>query len=555
MTTPPDPEPSLPGFDHELAALDELARGIAGAWAPRAGAATTIGRERALLRLYGVGGLDPAGLPLAGSVVDRYVRGSPARLADGVSLAFASALVEYAIDPQQLGIDVSAGLIDLAMEARLLADRDQRVRAEEALSALVDGALARIDANRTATRDLCSVLGDPARPWISTTIRDAEAPAAALEARELAGIGFDVLRIDVPMGRELSGLLEAAGIGVERWQPTGALGGVDGASTGSGTDSDAEHVPAGSQRGLAAIRRAVDEAAATRRAYVRLASSAPPLAAPEQAVVAAFERVDLVMTDLMAEIVAHGVDPDRALADHAFAAAIHRRAGTTILVGAGPLAVGPDLASGQPSSAATRSGRALALQLLGVHLARASQLPADQIVVGAVPSFLGEERSGVAFALAEVALRRHLLAEHALWFTTETRTGTDDASALARIGGVLPGDGSVALLHVPSQGSAGRVPVDAAVGARATLDGGLLLARSRTGGVLGGVALEHARGTIGAAIVTLEALAGDGWGSIVGEEFDDPDRRRFGSDAVAERTDANDPLAGRGVGSGASENG
>lgn len=548
MTLPSDPEPSMPDLDPQLATLDELARGIAGAWAPRAAAATTIGRERALLRLYGVGGLDPTGLPLAGAVVDRYVGGSPTRLADGVSLAFSSALVEYAIDPQQLGVDVSAGLIDLAREAHLLADRDQRVRAENALSSLVDGALARIDANRTATRDLCSVLGDPARPWVSTAIRDAEAPAAALEARELAGIGFDVLRIDVPMGRELSGLLEAAGLDGRRWHPDHPLRGADAGSAGSGAGSEAEHAPAGSQRGLATIRRAVDEAAATRRAYVRLASSAPPLAAPEQAVVAAFERVDLVMADLMAEIVAHGVDPDRALADHAFAAEIHRRAGTTILVGAGPLAVGPDLASGQPSSAATRSGRALALQLLSVHLARAGGLPAGQIVVGAVPSFLGEERSGAAFALAEVALRRHLVVDHALWFTTESRTGTGDPTALARIGGVLPGDGSVALLHVPNQGSAGPVPADVAVAARATLDGGLLLARSRTGGTLGGVALEHARGTIVAAIATLEALARDGWGSILGEEFDDPERRRFGSDAVAERTEANDPLASRSVG-------
>lgn len=551
MTGPSRPEPGLPDLDRELAKLDELARGIAAAWAPRAAAATTIGRERALLRLYGVSGLDRSGLPLAGSVVDRYVGGSPARLADGVTLAFGSALVEYDIDPQQLATDVSAGLIDLALESRLLADRDQRTRADQTIRAIVDGALARIDANRTATRELCSVLGEPSPPWVSTSIRHAEAPGAALEARDLASAGFDVLRVEVPMGRELSGLLEAAGLDVEPWRSARSTEDMDGSSTSTASASDVERAPAGSQRGLAAIRQAVDEAAATRRAYVRLASAAPPLAAPEQAVVAAFERVDLVISDVMGEIVGSGVDPDRALADHAFAAAIHRRAGTTVLVGAGPLAVGPDLASGQPSTAATRSGRALALQLLGIHLARAAHLPADQLVAGALPAFLEDELSGSALALAEVALRRHLLPDHALWFSTEARQGAADAVAQARIGGVLPGDGSVALLHVDPQGQGNqgrRVPADAAASARTTLDGGLLLARSRSGGVLAGPALEHARGTIRAAIATLEALAGEGWGSVLGEEFDDPERHRFGSDAVAERTEANDPLAGPGAG-------
>jgi hypothetical protein len=66
----------------------------------------------------------------------------------------------------------------------------------------------------------------------------------------------------------------------------------------------------------------------------------------------------------MAEIVANAVEPDRALADHAFAHRLARRAGTMIIVGPGPLVVAPDLSSGVPSDPATRAGRALALQLL-----------------------------------------------------------------------------------------------------------------------------------------------------------------------------------------------
>ena len=89
---------------------------------------------------------------------------------------------------------------------------------------------------------------------------------------------------------------------------------------------------------------------------------------------AAFERIDLIASDAMAEIVADAVEPDRALADHAFAHRLARRAGTSILVGSGPLVVAPDLSSGVPSDPATRAGRALALQLLGVMLARGDGL-------------------------------------------------------------------------------------------------------------------------------------------------------------------------------------
>src|SRR4029078_12312745 len=140
--------------------------------------------------------------------------------------------------------------------------------------------------------------------------------------------------------------------------------------------------------------------AAQRRAYVRLGTAIPPLGVPEGAVVAAFERVDLAESDPVAEIVVGGVAPDRSLADHAFARRFHKRADTFISIGPGPLVVAPDLASGVPSDPATRSGRALALQLLGVSLARADGIAAERIVVGAYPASLADEPSALARILA-----------------------------------------------------------------------------------------------------------------------------------------------------------
>jgi len=79
--------------------LTERAQTLAGAWAGRARGSTTVGRERALLRMFGVSGLDVAGRPLAWAVIDRYLAGGPDRLGGGIVLPFAMALAEYDLDP------------------------------------------------------------------------------------------------------------------------------------------------------------------------------------------------------------------------------------------------------------------------------------------------------------------------------------------------------------------------------------------------------------------------------------------------------------------------
>src|SRR5437773_2724425 len=113
---------------------------LAGAWSARARTSTTAGQERALLRLFGVSGLDRMGRPLAGEVVDRYLSGGPGRLAGGVALPFAVALLEYDMTPQALALDVAAGSIDLALEAELLRDSGRRAAAEAEAARLVLGA-------------------------------------------------------------------------------------------------------------------------------------------------------------------------------------------------------------------------------------------------------------------------------------------------------------------------------------------------------------------------------------------------------------------------------
>ncbi len=509
--------------------LLDTAEALAGAWGGRARASTTAGQERAILRLFGVHGLDAAGTPLAGSAVNRWLAGDPGALATGIALPFAMALLEYDQEPQQLARDVASGAVDLALESNLLLEPDRRAVAEIEASRLASAAIARIDAERTVRHETMALLGDPPRPWLGATLRQPDEDLAVDEAAALVAAGLDLIRIEVPIGRELAGRLSAAGRDVPEWRPRQG-------ARGAASREPADPAPIGSQRALAALRTIVDRAAAERGAYVRLATVLPSLGAPEGAVVAAFERIDLVASDVVAEIVAGGVEPDRALADHAFAHRLVGRAGTLTMVGPGPLVVAPDLSAGMPSNPATRAGRALALQLIGVALARGDGLPTEQIVIDPVPPWLTDEPQPAAHAIAEVTIRRALFPGHPFAFV---QPPSDDSSGLwgylQSAAAVHAGDVALVLGRLDRNGSA-------STGLRTGARVGREAAAATTPGTLTGLALAHARAVVSAAAATLDALAQQGWRTVSGDAPGDGRLTSRGPHTTVERTEAFDPF-------------
>ena len=544
-------------------AIDRLAQRaetLAGAWGARARASTTLGQERALLRLFGVTGVDRNGRPLAGGAVDRWLASAHDGLGSGVALPFAMALLEYDLEPQQLAMDVASGAVDLALEAELLREPDRRAAAEAEAARLAGAAIERMDTDRVARRELLDLLGEARRPWLGTTVAEPDLDEALDEVAVLAAAGYDLLRVEVPIGREMADRLQDAGLDVPEWhprdrsayRPTASVRSGAGrpASEAEGLDA-AESAPSGSQRALARLRRVADGVAAERRGYVRLGMAIPPLGVPEGAVVASFERVDLVEADPVAEIVAGGVDPDRALADHAFARRLHRRADTLISIGPGPLVVAPDLASGVPSDVATRSGRALALQLVGVALARADGIAAERIVVGAYPSWLADEPAATARVLAEVVIRRRAFPDHLMRFDEPSEHGEESAAVAAwpyLLAAALARAGTTSIvMRRRSHTDPRRAVAEARAAAATAAD----VAGVATPGPLSGAAEAHASAMVAAAMATLERLSDLGWRAVVGEppRRDDHSegvatRGAIGGDAVAERTESFDPLRG-----------
>ena len=514
----------LEGRAHEVR---ERAAALAAPIDAAARAATTVACERAMLRLFGVAGIDRAGHPLALEVIERFADLGPARLGGGIALPFAAAAREYALGPQELSLEIASGHIDLALEADLLREPANRAGAEALVGEWLAAAWQRFDANRVARSELRAILGEASRTVIGLDLSDVTAGEAAERSRVLVAAGATLVRVRVPRDRELR-----RGLGEE-------LDPADAAAA-------PRVAPAGSQRGLASLRTALDEAAAASGRYVRLASASLGLAAPDQAVVAGFERVDLVCSDPLESIVEFGVQPARAFADHAFALQVHGRTGAQLALGAGPLAVAPELARGQPVDPGTRSGRALALQALTVELSRLGPLPPERIVLGALPREAQALDGAGPLALTEVALRRLVFPEHPLFIE---EAGGRTAGWAAGLAAALAG--GLAPAMVLRSAAAAADPAAAVTETRAALDAAAWLADGRVVGALRGRALEHAEAALRAAVATLRALSTDGWGWLL-SGVPMPRRRAseeagaeewFGASGPVPKRDAYDPFA------------
>jgi hypothetical protein len=468
--------------------LRERAAAFAAGLHAQARTETTLACERAVLRLFGVSGLDASGRPLALEVVERLAALGPGRLGGGVALPFAAAAREYDLSPQELALDVAAGNLDLGLEAELLREPERRQEAEATVGAWLAGAWERFDANRTARAELLAVLGDPPAPWFGVDLPSLTAAAAAAGANALVAGGVDVVRVRVPRDRELR-----RGLGEE----------FDVADAGE----DPLAAPAGSQRGLGALRSALDEAAAEGGRYLRLGTRSLGLAAPDQAVVAGFERVDLVFADPVETVVEFGVEPARAFADHAFAVEVLARSGATLVLGPGPLAVAPELARGEPLDPATRIGRALALQALSLELTRQGGLPEERILLGALSRDQLAEPVGLLPGIVEVALRRLVFPGHGLVVEEPDGADADAAWPVALTAWLAAGPVPALVLRRPATAAVAgasrevRTAADAAAG----------LAAARTMGLLHGEAAALAERSLRVASDTIRELAEEGW--------------------------------------------
>jgi beta-lysine 5,6-aminomutase alpha subunit len=310
---PPNPEPCARiGVRGGKLDLDPALVARARALAARAGAPvvelarrhTTVAVERATLRLAGVTGADPDGIPWVNRLVDAVV--ADVGLGHGVALPVWHAMAEHGVpDPTLLAQKAAAGSVRFTVPT----GRARRAAAVAARRAVAAG-LRRIDQRRRERDRLIRRHGDPPqRPWIYLIVATGDIYEDIPQAQAAAKAGADIIAVIRSTGQSL---LDYVPEGATREGYAGTYA---------------------TQENFRLMRAALDETSREVGRYIRLTNYASGLCMPEMAVLAGLERLDMMLNDSMYGILFRDINPIRTFVDQRFARQVHAQAGIIINTG------------------------------------------------------------------------------------------------------------------------------------------------------------------------------------------------------------------------------
>jgi beta-lysine 5,6-aminomutase alpha subunit len=266
---------------------------------------TTVSVERAVLRLAGVTGADPDGIPWVNRLVDS-VR-DDIGLSAGVAVPAFHAMAREGIeDLTVLAQKAAAGSVRFEMPSSASASSAARRASKRAVAA----GIKRIDANRVARDRLVKRHGDPKqRPWIYLIVATGDIYEDIPQAQAAARAGADVIAV-----------IRSTGQSLLDYVPEGAT-----REGFAGTYA--------TQENFRLMRAALDESSKELGRYIRLTNYASGLCMPEIATLAGLERLDMMLNDSMYGILFRDINPIRTFVDQRFSRQIHACAGIIINTG------------------------------------------------------------------------------------------------------------------------------------------------------------------------------------------------------------------------------
>ena len=266
---------------------------------------TTVSVERAVLRLAGVTGADPDGIPWVNRLVDQ-VR-EDVGLGNGVALPVFHALESSGLDGDLtlLAQKAAAGSVRFTMP-----DGAALTKARKTSRRSVAAGIKTIDRNRVQRDRLIKRYGDPKqRPWIYLIVATGDIYEDIPQAQAAARAGADVIAV-----------IRSTGQSLLDYVPDGAT-----REGFAGTYA--------TQENFRLMRAALDESSRELGRYVRLTNYASGLCMPEIAALAGLQRLDMMLNDSMYGILFRDINPIRTFVDQRFSRQIHARAGIIINTG------------------------------------------------------------------------------------------------------------------------------------------------------------------------------------------------------------------------------
>jgi beta-lysine 5,6-aminomutase alpha subunit len=271
---------------------------------------TTVAVERATLRLAGVTGADPDGIPWVNRLVDAVA--ADVGLGHGVcGPAFEAMRRDGIPDLTTLAQKAAAGSVRFAAPGGAAPRSAASVRPARAAARRAVGAgLRQVDRRRREREALVRRLGDPPRrPWIYLIVATGDIYEDIPQAQAAARAGADVIAV-----------IRSTGQSLLDYVPEGAT-----REGFAGTYA--------TQENFRLMRAALDEVSREVGRYVRLTNYASGLCMPEIAALAGLERLDMMLNDSMYGILFRDINPVRTFVDQRFSRQIHARAGIIINTG------------------------------------------------------------------------------------------------------------------------------------------------------------------------------------------------------------------------------
>lgn len=371
---------------------------------------TTVAVERATLRLAGVTGADPDGIPWVNRLVDAV--GAGVGLAHGAALPVFDALRrDGGSDLTVLAQKAAAGSVTFDLPTKTAVTAARRA-ADRAIAA----GLKAIDRRRRERDRLVAKLGDPKqRPWIYLIVATGDIYEDIPQAQAAARAGADVIAV-----------IRSTGQSLLDYVPEGAT-----REGFAGTYA--------TQENFRLMREALDATSRELGRYVRLTNYASGLCMPEIAVLAGLERLDMMLNDSMYGILFRDINPVRTFVDQRFARQVHARAGIIINTGEDNYLTTAD--------AVEAAHTVTVSQLLNEFFAHEAGLPDAQLGLGHAFEINPDLPDSFRLELAHALLARELFPDAPLKWMPPTKHMTGDVfrgnllDGFFNLAGVLTGQG------------------------------------------------------------------------------------------------------------------
>jgi len=358
---------------------------------------TTVSVERAVLRLAGVTGADPDGIPWVNRLVDA-VR-EDVGLEHGVALPVFAALRREGLGGR--GAPAPGDLVALAQKAAAgsvgfaLPEGREVAPVRRAARRAVARGIATVDRRRAERERRVRRIGDPPRtPWIYLIVATGDIMEDIPQAQAAARAGADVVAVIRSTGQSL---LDYVPEGATREGYAGTYA---------------------TQENFRLMRAALDDVSRELGRYVRLTNYASGLCMPEIATLAGLERLDMMLNDSMYGILFRDINPVRTFVDQRFSRQVHARAGIVINTGEDNYLTTAD--------AVAAAHTVTVSQLLNEYFAREAGLTTAQLGLGHAFEINPELPDSFRLELAHALLARELFPGAPLKWMPPTKHMTGD---------------------------------------------------------------------------------------------------------------------------------